>query len=71
MTGGHSTRESKKPFLYARFNTLFSIFHTKIKHSGLRIISDTQKLTGLPTTDPVRFGADVLVNSLIKHFDTK
>ena len=36
-----------------------------------QIISDTQKLTGLPTTDPVRFGADVLVNSLIKHFDTK
>jgi len=36
-----------------------------------QLILDTKKSTGLPTTDPVRFGSEVLVNSLIKHFDTK
>ena len=36
-----------------------------------QIIEDTQKVTGLPTTDPVRFGAEILVESLTKHFDSK
>ena len=36
-----------------------------------QLIADTKKSTGLPTTDPVRFGSEVLVNSLIKHFNSK
>jgi uncharacterized NAD-dependent epimerase/dehydratase family protein len=36
-----------------------------------QIIEDTQRLTELPTTDPVRFGAEVLVESLTKHFKSK
>jgi len=34
-----------------------------------QLMADTKKSTGLPTTDPVRFGSDVLVNSLITHFE--
>jgi D-glutamate N-acetyltransferase len=41
------------------------------KEKSHQIIDETAKSTGLPTTDPVRFGSDVLVGSLIKHFDSK
>ena len=36
-----------------------------------QLIADTKKVTGLPTTDPVRFGSEILVNSLTKHFNSK
>ena len=36
-----------------------------------QLIEDTTKSTGLPTTDPVRFGSKAIVDSLIKHFDSK
>lgn len=36
-----------------------------------QIIEDTQKTTGLPTTDPVRFSPTNLIDALIKYFESK
>lgn len=36
-----------------------------------QLIEETKKLTGLPTADPIRFGSEVLVDSLLKYFDSK
>ncbi len=36
-----------------------------------QLIEETAKSTRLPTTDPVRYGSEALVDSLIKHFDSK
>jgi uncharacterized NAD-dependent epimerase/dehydratase family protein len=36
-----------------------------------KLIEETEKATGLPATDPVRFGPKVLVDSLVEHFDSK
>lgn len=36
-----------------------------------KLIEETTKTTGLPTTDPVKYGTEVLVNSLLKHFNSK
>lgn len=36
-----------------------------------QVIEDTRKLTGLPTTDPVRFGNEKLIDSLLDHFKNK
>jgi uncharacterized NAD-dependent epimerase/dehydratase family protein len=36
-----------------------------------QLIEETTKTTRMPTTDPVRFGSDILVGSLLKHFDSK
>lgn len=36
-----------------------------------QLIDETMKETGLPTTDPVRFGSEVLINSLLTYFKSK
>jgi len=36
-----------------------------------RLIAEVEKTTGLPATDPARYGSDVLVDSLLNYFDKK
>jgi uncharacterized NAD-dependent epimerase/dehydratase family protein len=37
---------------------------------AIAYLEELEKLTGLPTTDPVRFGAGKIVDSILKHTES-
>lgn len=43
--------------------------HDMTNEQALQIIEKTEKKTGLPATDPVKFGVDKLLNALVKYLN--